>query len=108
MFKYVGVIGIVLGTLAWLAYLEVSPRLGNIWLRQDAEGNRQFSPGGLKALLVAPWYTKELWSPSFWDVNPWVLMGVLSILGAAWPPWASVIPSPELPLHPHVVDKRSQ
>jgi hypothetical protein len=104
MFRYVGLVGLV---VTWLAYLELSPRLGNIWLRYDAEGVRRFAIGGLKALFVAPFHTKELWSPTFWDVNPWPALAGLSILVVASLLWGRVNPSPESPQPLHAVGKRS-
>jgi hypothetical protein len=104
MFRYVGIVGLF---FVWLAHLELSPRLGNIWLRRDAEGVLRFSPGGLKALFVAPWHTRELWSPLFWDVNPWPVLASLSILGVLWHLWGTATPLLELPPHLHEDDKRS-
>jgi hypothetical protein len=104
MFRCVGILGFAGMVIVWLAYLELSPRLGNIWLRPDAEGVRRFAPGGLKALFVAPWRTWELWSPAFWDVNPWP---AICILGVPALLWASADPSPESLPHPHAACKMS-
>ena len=106
MFRCVGIVGLC---LAWLAYLELSPTLGNIWLRRDAEGVLRFAPGGLKALLIAPWHTWELWWPSFWDINPWPFIFLcISMLVVLQLPWGRADPLPELPQPLHVDDKTSQ
>jgi hypothetical protein len=96
MFKYIGVYCIV-----WLAYLELSPRLGNIWLRRDAEGVQRISIGSLKALLAAPWYTTELWWPSYWDVNPWPVLALIVLL------WGMANQLPVSHLHLREDDKMS-
>jgi hypothetical protein len=62
----------ILYTIGFLLYLELSPKLGNIWLRKDAEGVRRLSPGGLWKVIQYPFQNPDMWLPPHWDINPWV------------------------------------
>lgn len=62
----------VLYLCLFLAYLELSPTLGNIWLRKDADGIRRLSFGGLWKIVQYPFQNPDMWLPPNWDINPWV------------------------------------
>lgn len=93
MFKFLLVFGILLTYgLAWAAYLELSPSMGNVWWRTTSEGSKEFCPWGLWATAVAPFKQGHtlFWHPSFWDINPWpalLLLGGLSSLVLRSPHW---------------------
>jgi hypothetical protein len=82
MFKYIGLIGILVYVLGWIAYLELSPTLGNIWWRTNSEGMKEFCPWGIWATAIAPFKRdhEAFWHPSFWDMNPWPVLGMLVIV----------------------------
>ena len=52
-------------------YVQMSPTMGNIWLRPDSDGNLVFCPLGLIDLILAPLQSDKLyfWEPSFWPIN---------------------------------------
>jgi hypothetical protein len=52
-------------------YVQLSPIMGNIWLRPDSDGNLVFCPLGLIDLILAPLQTDKLyfWEPHFWPIN---------------------------------------
>ncbi len=77
MFRY-AVCFAVLYILGWIAYLELSPTLGNIWWRQGAEGLKEFCPWGIWATAIAPFRHVAFWHPSFWDMNPWPVLVILA------------------------------
>ncbi len=77
MFRYV-VCFAVLYVLGWIAYLELSPTLGNIWWRRNAEGLKEFCPWGIWATAIAPFRHAAFWHPSFWDMNPWPVLVILA------------------------------
>lgn len=109
--------------LGWAAYLELSPSMGNVWWRTTAEGTKAFHPSGLWATAIAPFKAghEMFWYPSFWDVNPWPVLGLLgsllyflrdrSMQSKAVPPLHHVgkeDPMQASPLHPHGDDRMSQ
>ena len=52
-------------------YVELDPTMGNIWLRQDSDGNQVFCPLGLVELICAPLQSDKayFWQPTFWPIN---------------------------------------
>lgn len=67
--------------LLFLAYLELHPALGGIWIRPDAEGIPRVAWRSLAAFLWAPFTPQgaHLWQPAFWDIHG-ILQGSVLIL----------------------------
>jgi hypothetical protein len=63
-----GVIGAVAGSALFAGYLELSPKIGKIWIR-----NGEFMPGGLVQFFKYPFNTENgwIWKPANWDLN-WI------------------------------------
>jgi hypothetical protein len=54
----------------FIGYLELSPQLGNMWLRLDsATGNRRFHPETILRIIIRPLHDIIYWSPYIWDLN---------------------------------------
>lgn len=66
---------IAIYTLIFAAYLELSPKIGNVWYRMGADGIRHVRPENLLAFIVKPMTMVELWYPSNWDIN--YIVGIL-------------------------------
>ena len=64
----------------WIVYLELSPKLGRIFIRPNAKGSYSFSFGGLGQLMVKPFTDKTFWYPRFWDLNIYVLWIITAII----------------------------
>ena len=64
------------GTLVYFilfsAYLELSPRLTNIWYRISSDGVRRINLSSYFHFLSRPFYTLEFWYPRNWDLNYFV------------------------------------
>lgn len=69
---------IAIYTLTFAAYLELSPKIGNVWYRMGADGIRHVRLENLWAFIVKPIYMIELWYPSNWDIN--YIVGILIIV----------------------------
>ena len=52
-----------------MAYLELSPGLGNVWYRLDSNNNRRFMLKGLIGVICYPFKNYTLWYPNNWDLN---------------------------------------
>jgi hypothetical protein len=52
-------------------YVQLSPTMGNIWLRPDSDGTLVFCPLGLVDLILAPLQSDKLyfWESHFWPIN---------------------------------------
>lgn len=66
--------------LPWCAYLELSPKLTNIWYRVNSEGVRRLNLPSFFTFLVQPFYRVEFWYPWNWDLNYFVGAGLCSLL----------------------------
>tara|TARA_B100000902_G_C26751399_1_gene641064 strand:+ start:237 stop:530 length:294 start_codon:yes stop_codon:yes gene_type:complete len=53
----------------FISYLEISPKLGNIWLRKDDMGIKRFHPSSILKLIIKPLYSIMYWNPLIWDIN---------------------------------------
>tara|TARA_Y100001954_G_C15741095_1_gene568414 strand:+ start:849 stop:1067 length:219 start_codon:yes stop_codon:yes gene_type:complete len=56
----------------FLIYLEISPKLTNIWLRKDSENITRFHLHGIIAMLLKPLTDAIFWNPFFWDINYYI------------------------------------
>lgn len=111
MFKWVGIAAAVY-LIAWALYLEISPSMGNVWWRTGTTGAKEFAPWGIWAAAVAPfkWGHGVLWTPAFWDVNPWPVLGMMGLLSMAFLWYHEDTADPFLvwPPHLHAADKTFQ
>jgi len=72
--------GAIFGILGFILYLELSPKLGNIWYRKNYQNIREFQPMFILPYLKKPFQSKILWYPQNWDLNPYVI-STLSAIG---------------------------
>lgn len=73
--------GAFLGLILFILYLELSPKLGNIWFRYASTGEREIQPESLLHFLSYPFKNGLFWKPENWDLN-FIVMSGLS--GAAY------------------------
>ncbi len=64
--------GVVIGLVIFTLYLELNPKLGNIWYRQDSMGIKRISPKALLEYFKKPFQSIMLWNPKNWDLNPYM------------------------------------
>jgi hypothetical protein len=55
--------------LLFAAYLELSPKIGNVWYRMGVNGYREIRLSGLINIILKPLSMIELWYPANWDIN---------------------------------------
>ena len=56
----------------FLTYLELSPKLGNIWYRIAEDGKRHINLGSLKEFFIKPFTNSFFWWPQYWDINIYI------------------------------------
>jgi hypothetical protein len=61
-------------TVGFIAYLELSPGMGNIWYR-----NNRLMPIGALRVMIYPFKNRQMWWPGVWDINypVWLIFGYL-------------------------------
>jgi hypothetical protein len=60
-------------TALFALYVQFSPKMGNIWIRKDDEGNDVFCPKNLLNLMVEPFFNKQFWNVKNLDMN-WLFL----------------------------------
>ena len=51
------------------AYLELHPKITNVWYRFGSDGKRHIQIWNLIDFIFKPLTMKELWYPEYWDIN---------------------------------------
>ena len=70
--------GMLLSTIVYIIYIEISPGLGNIWLRPNSHGNRTINFESLfNMMLVHPFTSTDFWKWNFIDLN-WPVISFFS------------------------------
>ena len=59
----------IYATIIFAIYVEVNPKLGNIWYRIDMNGDKQIYIINLFRLMFAPIYYIFYWYIYIWDIN---------------------------------------
>jgi len=59
----------IFATIIFGIYVEVNPKLGNIWYRIDMNGEKQIYIINLFRLMFAPLYYMFYWYIYMWDIN---------------------------------------
>jgi len=67
---------LLLHFLAFSAYVELAPGLGNIWYRAGVDGARHINLSSYWHFLTRPIYMKEFWAPANWDMNYFLTAGL--------------------------------
>ena len=71
---------ILIGTISYAIYLELSPGLGNIWYRTGVDGVKHIKIFNLLNIMIKPLTNKDLWTPSLWDTNYFIFITVWTIV----------------------------
>ena len=58
-----------IGFVLFLAYLELSPKLGQIWYRIDSDGTMKINLDSALNYLKRPFTSTMVWKPRNWDLN---------------------------------------
>lgn len=61
--------GCGLSFLSYCLYIELNPKIGNIFYRINNKAEKQFNIFGIIPLLKAPFVNPVFWWPENWDIN---------------------------------------
>ena len=71
------VLSIIASTGCFLLYIQYSPTMGNIWLRDG-----HFTPRGAINVMTYPFKEWRMWKPEMWAINyPLWIACVLTVVG---------------------------
>ena len=67
----------VLSTIAFLLYIQFSPSMGNIWIRDG-----HFTPRGAIDVMMYPFRERQMWKPKMWVINYpcWIVCGIIVVV----------------------------
>lgn len=61
-------IKIILSLIIWILYLELSPEIGNIWIRTDHTGHRKVNLFNIVRFVTESLKVSEMWKIDFlWE-----------------------------------------
>lgn len=63
------------GLLSFIGYLEINPKIRNVWIRVNSEGNKVFYIYGIISMLKLPFNDKTYWKPENFDLN-WIVINI--------------------------------
>ena len=66
--------------ITFISYLELSPKLGNIWYRTASDGNKYINFGSLLEFIYKPFKQSFFWYPQFWDINIYIGLYITTLL----------------------------
>jgi len=58
--------------ILFIIYLELNPKLSNIWIRCDSNNILKICPSGILTMLYKPFQYIFFWKPEYWDINFYV------------------------------------
>ena len=61
-------------------YVELNPKIGNIWWRINSQGEKEIRIKNLFALIFAPFYYFFYWLPNMWDINFFIWWGITYLI----------------------------
>lgn len=71
--------GYIIGLIIFALYLELNPKIGNVWYRIDENNEYQVKPSNILEYFVKPFKDRTFWKPRFWDINPYTFSTIASL-----------------------------
>ena len=68
--------GSLFSLLIFILYLEISPKLGNIWYRYSDDGKRHINLPSLYNFIKQPFINLRFWSYNMLDLNIITFVGI--------------------------------
>ena len=65
-------IKILFGIIFWFLFLEINPKMTNIWYRIGVDSNKKIVFKNIFPLIKAPLQYSYFWTIEFWDCNIYV------------------------------------
>ena len=81
VFPYYILLSSLFAYCCWILYLEINPKLRNIWLRQDANSKIVFAPINIYNLMIYSVTHITFWYPWNWDMNCFIWMAFGGLIG---------------------------
>lgn len=72
--------GSAIGFMLFLLYLELNPKMTNVWFRVEADGKRRFNFDSLVNYLTHPFRSHVLWKPQNLDLNFIAVSGIIGTI----------------------------
>ena len=73
-------IATIISLIIFAIYVEINPKLTNIWLRFNSSGNKVISLGGLFELIKAPLFNNYYWQFQFLDINYFIYLFIILLI----------------------------
>ena len=71
----IGIIGC--GSVCYALYVQYNPKIGNVWIRPNSNGERQYAFRNLYNLIKEPLKSTDFWKIQNLDLNYFVFTSIL-------------------------------
>lgn len=71
--------GYIIGLIIFALYLELNPKIGNVWYRINENKLYQIRPQNLLEYFIKPFKDFTFWNPRYWDINPYMFSTIISL-----------------------------
>jgi hypothetical protein len=78
--KYLIFNKIMICILSFSLYVQLSPTMGNIWIRNSGTDEWYFTFAGLLSLILYPLKEIYMWYPSMWTINFFMWLSISFII----------------------------
>ncbi len=70
----------IISTFIFAIYVELNPKMTNIWYRINSEGNKTIQLENLFELMLGPLKYSFYWLPNYFDINYFIHFLVILII----------------------------
>jgi hypothetical protein len=63
------ILSVIISTIIFAIYVEINPKMTNIWFRINSNGEKTIQLINLFHLMVGPLYYDFYWYPNYLDIN---------------------------------------
>jgi|UniRef100_A0A6C0H0C7 hypothetical protein len=73
-------LAIIISTIIFAIYVEISPHMKNIWYRTNSSGEKSFQLENLFILMSGPLNYDFYWHPRYYDINYFIYLFITFII----------------------------
>ena len=80
MILYNLILAFIISFVIFAIYVEVNPKMTNIWYRVNSEGIKTIQLDNLLQLISGPFRYIFYWFPNYWDINYFIYLIIIFII----------------------------
>jgi hypothetical protein len=80
MILYNLILAFIISIIIFAIYVELNPKMTNIWYRVNSEGIKTIQLDNLLQLISGPFRYIFYWFPNYWDINYIIYLIIIFII----------------------------